>query len=153
MLGRGHDGRPFSRIYGEVSGLSGLMDLQKLFNLPHQHLLLNHSPIIGTFIALSLFIVALLINKDDLKKASLVIYAVIALFAIPAYTSGHAALAVIQNEPDVSMPAADVHQGAALMAVIFMEFTGAFAWLALWQFRRRSRPADWILSVVLLFSI
>jgi len=129
------------------------MNLQRLFNLPHQHLLLNHSPIIGSFIALALFIVAIIIKKDDLKKASLVIFAVIALFAIPAYTSGHAALAVIQNQPDVSMPAADVHQGVALMAVIFMELTGAFAWMALWQFRRRSRPAEWILSVVLLFSI
>jgi hypothetical protein len=46
------------------------MTLQELFNLPHQHLLLNHSPIIGSFIGLGLFIVAL-ISKEDLKKASL----------------------------------------------------------------------------------
>jgi uncharacterized membrane protein len=129
------------------------MTLQELFNLPHQHLLLNHSPIIGSFIALGLFIVALISKKEDLKKASLVIFAVVALCAIPAYTSGHAAYAVIQNEPGVSMPAADAHQGAALIAFIFMEITGAFAWLGLWQFRRLLRPARWTLPAVLVSSL
>ncbi len=124
-----------------------------LLNLAHQHLLLNHWPIIGTFVGLGLFLVSLVTNKDDLKKASLVIFSLIALFAIPAYTSGHAAYAVIQSEPDVSKATVDAHQGAALMAVILMEITGAFACLGLWQFRRVSLPAQWTLPTVLFFSV
>jgi uncharacterized membrane protein len=129
------------------------MNLRQVFNLPHQHLLLNHSPIIGTFIALGLFIAALITKKDDLKKASLVIFSVVALFAIPAYTSGHAAFAVIQDEPDLSKAAVDAHQGAALLAFIFMEITGAISWLALWHFRRLTRPAQWVLPSVLILSL
>ena len=34
-----------------------------------------------------------------------------------------------------------------------MQATGAFAWLGLWQFRRDSRPAKWILPAVLFFSV
>jgi uncharacterized membrane protein len=129
------------------------MNLQQLFNLPHQHLLLNHAPIIASFMALGLFVAGLVTKKDDLKKASLVIFALVALFAIPAYTSGHAAYAVIQNEPDLAQNTVEAHQGAALVAFIFMEITAAFAWLGLWQFRRVSRPGPWILPAVLLFSV
>jgi uncharacterized membrane protein len=124
-----------------------------LLNLAQQHLLLNHWPIIGTFVGLGLFLVSLPTKKDDLKKASLVIFSLIALFAIPAYTSGHAAYAVIQSEPDVSKATVDAHQGAALLAVLLMEITGAFACLGLWQFRRVSRPAQWTLPAVLFFSV
>jgi uncharacterized membrane protein len=128
------------------------MNLQQLYNLPHQHLLLNHVPIIGSFMGLGLFLAGLIAKKEDLKKASLVIFSLVALFAIPAYTSGHAAFAVIQNDSDLSQTAVDAHQGAALIAFILMEITGALAWLGLWQFRRVSRPAHWILRAVLLFS-
>ena len=124
-----------------------------LLNLAHQHLLLNHWPIIGTFVGLGLFLVSLVTKKDVLKKASLLIFSLIALFAIPAYTSGHAAYAVIQSETDVSKATVDAHQGAALMAVILMEITGVFACLGLWQFRRASRPAQWTLPAVLFLSV
>jgi uncharacterized membrane protein len=129
------------------------MNLQELFNLPHQHLLLNHLPIIGSFIALGLFLGGLVADKEDVKKASLVIFSLMALFAVPAYTSGHAAFAVIQKNPDVSQTAVDAHQGAALIGFILLEITGAFAWLALWQFRRASRPSPWVLPAVLVFSL
>jgi hypothetical protein len=45
------------------------------------------------------------------------------------------------------------HQDAAALALIFMMITGAFVWLALWQFRRKSRPAQASLFAILLSSI
>ena len=123
-------------------------------NLAHQHLLLNHWPIIGTFMGLCLFLVALAARKDYLKKVSLVIFSIVALFAIPAYTSGHAAASLIAAETE-ALPGncGEAHKGTALMAFLFMQATGAFAWLGLWQFRRDSRPAKWILPAVLFFSV
>ena len=32
------------------------------------------------------------------------------------------------------------HNDAALVSLIFMELTGMFAWLALWQYRRFKHP-------------
>jgi hypothetical protein len=110
-------------------------------NLAQQHLLLNHWPIIGTFMGLGLFVVALAVRQDSLKKASLVIFSIVALFAIPAYTSGHAAASMIAAETETFPEIVEAHQGTALMAFLFMQATGAFAWLGLWQFRRDSRPA------------
>ena len=53
-------------------------------NLAHLHLLLNHFPIIGTLIGLGLFAVSFLGKNDDLKRASLMVLAVVALLALPA---------------------------------------------------------------------
>ena len=126
------------------------MNLQNLLNLAHLHLLLNHWPIIGTFIGLGLFLVSLAAKGDDLKKASLVVFSIIALFAIPTYTSGNAAYEVIRRETGVTKTIIDAHQGAALMSLLFMEITGFFSWLGLWQYRRFKRTATYILPAVLL---
>src|SRR5262245_55116971 len=97
-------------------------------NLINVHLLLNHLPILGTLIALALFLVALVGNRDDLKQVSLALFALMALFAIPTYISGAGARDMIQNSaklsPDISMESLELHQGSALLAFIFMELTG-----------------------------
>ena len=45
------------------------------------------------------------------------------------------------------------HQDAALLAFVFMEITGAFAWLGLWQYRRMAKAAGWNISAILLLSV
>ena len=126
--------------------------------LAHIHLLLNHWPIIGSFIGLALLLVSLVANSDHLKQASLALFSLIALVAIPTYMSGSAAQEVLQESASLSEALIQTHQGAALLAFVFMEITGAVALLGLWQFSRISRPlpgpaARWNLSAVLLFSI
>lgn len=128
-------------------------------NLPNLHLLLNHLPILGTIVAFGLFLVSLVGKHDDLKQASLALFSLLALLAIPTYMSGNAAQDKIKELPGVSMDLIQTHQGAALVAFVFMEFTGAAALLGLWRFSRAaknpwtSRPARWNLYAVLVFSI
>ena len=69
-------------------------------NLPHVHLLLNHWPIIGTFIALGILFLALVSRSEDLRQISLVIFSLLALAAIPVYLSGNAAADTIKTLPD-----------------------------------------------------
>ena len=122
-------------------------------NLAHLHLFLNHFPTIGTAIGIGLFLVSLVARNDDLKRASLGVFFVIALLALPAYLSGNAAQAVIKGRPGVSYALVARHQDAALPAFVFMEITGLVAWFGLWQSRRVSRPARWNVSTVVLLSI
>jgi|RhiMetdeSRZDD1v2_1073273.scaffolds.fasta_scaffold401522_2 uncharacterized membrane protein len=129
------------------------MNLEHLLNLAHLHLLLNHWPIIGTLIAFALFAVALAAKSDDLKKASLAIFTIMALFTIPTYTSGNAAYEIIRKDTAVSKTMVDLHQGAALLTLVFLEITGGVAWLALWQYRRVKEPKRWTLTAVLVLSI
>jgi hypothetical protein len=60
---------------------------------------------------------------------------------------------VIKDEPGVSVDLVQRHEGAAMLALWFMEATGAFALIGLWQSYRISRPARWNVAAVLLFSI
>jgi hypothetical protein len=130
-------------------------------NLAHIHLLLNHFPTVGMIIGIGLFLLGLAGKSDDLKRASLVVFLGIALLALPTYMSGNAAQEMICKgqpkapctDPGVSKALIEKHEGAALLALVFMEITGAFAWLGLWQSRRLARFPRWSLAAVALFSL
>src|SRR6185436_3143603 len=130
-------------------------------NLAHIHLLLNHFPTIGMIIGIGLFLLGLVGKSDDLKRASLVVFLGIALLALPTYMSGNAAqemICVAQPkapcaDPGVSKALIEKHEGAALLALAFMELTCAFAWLGLWQSRRSARFPRATLAAVALFSV
>jgi len=122
-------------------------------DLTHIHLLLNHFPTIGYIIGGGLFLLSLITNSDDLKRASLVVLLGIALIAIPTYMSGNGAQDGIKSLPGVSKSMIEAHEGAALVAIAFMLVTGAFAWLGLWQFRRLARIPNWNLAVILVLTL
>lgn len=122
-------------------------------DLTHIHLLLNHFPTIGTIIGGGLFLLSLIAKSDDLKRASLVILLGIALIAIPTYMSGNGAEDGIRSLPGISKSLIQAHEGAALVATGFMEVTGAFAWLGLWQFRRLACIPSWNLTVIMILTL
>jgi len=116
-------------------------------NLAHLHLLLNHVPTVGLGVGFGLFLASLIGKSDDLKRASFVVFFVVALVAIPAYLTGDAARFTLQNRTGVSDELIAAHQNAAMLALIPMELTGFVAWIALWRFRR------WTLAALLFLSI
>jgi uncharacterized membrane protein len=122
-------------------------------NLAHLHLLLNHFPTIGTIVGLGLFVFSLLGKNEDLKRASLGIFVLIAVVTVPAYLTGRAAQEAVLDSPDVTQALIENHQDQALLAFAFMQLTGLFSWFGLWQVRRISRVAGWNLAAVLLLSI
>src|SRR6185369_1171560 len=130
-------------------------------NLAHIHLLLNHFPTVGMIIGIGLFLLGLVGKSEDLKRASLVVFLGIGLLALPTYMSGNAAQEMICKgqpkgpctDPGVSKALIEKHEGAALLALVFMEITAAFAWLGLWQSRRRAHFPRWSLAAVALFSL
>src|SRR5438477_3975157 len=122
-------------------------------NATYIHLLLNHFPTVGFSIGLALFLVALFTKSAELKRASLVIFFMTAALTITTYVSGSDAAEALQERPDVSMALIQAHESAALVAFVFMQITGFFAWLGLWLMRRASHVPNWNLALVLIFSI
>ena len=127
--------------------------IESLSNPAHVHMLLNHVPTVGFGLAITLFFVAHARHNDDLMRTGLVLFFAVAVVAIATYLSGNAAESVIETRADISHGAVRAHEDAALLAFAFMEVTGFFAWLALWQWRRVPKLARWQLPVVLLCSI
>ena len=137
-------------------------------DLTHAHLLLNHVPTIGFGIGLFLFLWALIANAAELRMAALVVLTGVALLTIPAYWTGNAAAericpgidAVDSGATAMSCPDAAIvphlihtHEGAAFLALVFIQITGAAAWLALWQVRRFTTPRNWSVVLVLFLSL
>jgi uncharacterized membrane protein len=126
-------------------------------NLAHVHLLLNHLPTIGFGLGLCIYVAAYFTNDESLKKAGLILFFLVAVMAIPTFMSGSAAERVVCPEHKCADGATEsiirAHEDSALIALAFMEITGFFAWLALWQLRRSPRLAPWNGTLVLLVSI
>src|SRR5438445_12047669 len=112
-------------------------------NLAHLHLLLNHFPIIGTIVALGLFIVSFIGKNDDLKRSSVTIFAAIALLTLPAFFSGLGAPRAVTKDRLFSTAVIDRHAGAATLALFFTLITGALALSELWQRRRIVTETPW----------
>src|SRR5271165_2406979 len=150
---------PFAGLHVQVSDLSVVIERSprgRPMNFAHLHLLLNHFPIIGTIVGLGLFLISLAGKKnEDLRRAGLIIFAAMALVAIPAFFSGVGADGAIRKSPGVSEDLIVRHQGAAMLALFFMEITGALSLVALWKSQERVRQPgwNWSLSAVLLFSL
>ena len=104
-------------------------------------------------VALGVFLVAIATKSDDLKRASLGLFFMIALVAIPTFATGTAAQLSLSKEQDLSTPTIQAHETAAFIALWFLELTGGLAWLGLWQYRRLSRVPQATLMSVLLMAL
>jgi uncharacterized membrane protein len=122
-------------------------------NFAHLHLLLNHFPIVGTLVALALFLISFVGNNKDLRRAAYIVFAGIALLTIPTFLSGFGAALGIQNKPGVSDYLINRHEGSAELSLWFMFATGAFSLVALWQSHHQQRASDWVIASVLFFSL
>ena len=128
------------------------MAIETLFNIAHVHLLLNHVPTVGTVIGIGLLLLSLVRRNEHLTHASLEVFFLVALLTLPAYLTGVAAQELIEGREGVTPDIISLHHDAALAAFVLMQITGGAAWLALWQFRRRTAYAGWVLPVVLILS-
>jgi len=122
-------------------------------NYAHLHLLLNHFPIISTIIGMSLLLLSFVGDNRDLRRSGLIIFAAGALVAIPTFLSGFGARIMLSRDPSVPTSLLERHEAAAMLALWFMETTGALALVALWRSHRTTRPARWYVPTVVVFAL
>ena len=123
-------------------------------NTAHLHLLLNHVPTVGMVVSFGVLLLSFIRRDTGMRRLALELFCVIALVTLPAYISGLGTqLALEQSRPEVVKELMARHHDAAILGSIGMVFTGIFAWLALWQIRRVSRPSVVVLGLVLLGSV
>jgi len=126
-------------------------------NLPQVHLLLNHWPILGALIGLALLLIALVTRNYDLKQASFILFAVLAVLTIPVYLSGNAAADAMKKQAGWPTSLVDAHEGAAVLALLALELTGIFSVVALWLSKRSAKAEaqskSWPTMAVLIASL
>ena len=120
-------------------------------NYAHLHLLLNHIPIVGSLVGLGLLLISIFGKNQDLRRASYIIFAAVALMTIPTFVTGFGAQQMVKG------PSVDAfiyrHEGSALLSFWFMELTGTLALIGLWQSQTTSHPTRGNLAAVVIFSL
>lgn len=120
---------------------------------PHWHIILNHFPSVGAVIALGLMIASYSLASEILRRTSLVIFVLLGLLTIPTFITGAASAYAIGGREEISRDLIGHHQDAAILAFIVLLITGWLAWVALWQYRRFSKPNRWVEPAVLVFAL
>jgi hypothetical protein len=119
-------------------------------NAAHLHLVLNHVPTIGAFVALGLLLMALIRRNEAVQQIGLEMLVIIAIVALPVFVTGAAARPALKNGPAFSDTAVRAHLDAAIYGFTVIEFAGFAAWLALFQSSRRGRAARSIVTAATL---
>ena len=109
-------------------------------SMVHLHLLLNHVPVIGTIIGLCLLAYAALRKEEALARASLGMFALLALVAVATFLTGEPAEEAVEGLAGVSESAIERHEEAALLSTVALGVLGALSAGALLRFRRRRLP-------------
>jgi predicted RND superfamily exporter protein len=88
------------------------------------HLLTNHVPIVGTFAALLVVIVGMIRRSDAAISAGLIVYAAMAMVAIPAYLSGEEAEERVEHIAGINEGAIHEHEEMAELSLWFTVISG-----------------------------
>jgi uncharacterized membrane protein len=120
-------------------------------NLVHLHLLLNHFPIIGTFIALLILAYGIFKKNQTLINTAAVLMVGITLITLPAFYTGEPAEEAIENLPGISHRLIHEHEEAAELAFLLMNITGIMALVYLLM-QRMKLPIAQLLSKALLLA-
>ncbi|MCS6816485.1 MAG: hypothetical protein N0A16_06955 [Blastocatellia bacterium] len=121
-------------------------------NPAHVHLLLNHIPVIGLWLGIVLYLVAL-VKKPEWRSLSLGVFVLMAVLTLPAYLSGEPAEEMLHGWPGISEATIEEHEEAALPTLITMLVLGAVALVGLVRFRSAgtwSRGYGWFVLVLAL---
>ena len=121
----------------------------------HVHMILNHIPTVGFTFALGFYIVALVIDNVVMKRSSLILFVICAIFCVPTYVTGAASMWALTQPPmpGISKGLINAHRDMALLTLFGVAFTGGAAWLELWRSRYTVRLSQISLYVVLALAL
>jgi uncharacterized membrane protein len=121
-------------------------------SLTHLHLVLNHFPMVGTILGIGLLAFAIAARKNDLAKATLGIFVLLAVISVAVYFTGEAAEEAIEHLPGFSESITERHEESASVATLIMTALGVLCLGALVAFRRKQLPR-WMTVTSLVFAI
>ena len=126
-------------------------------NLTHVHLVLNHVPIVLTFVGLALLLAAALRRSTELRTAGLLMFLLSAMVAVAVYLTGEPAEESVEHMPGVTHAIIERHEDAAGFALASVVVLGAASTIALGlgltKLTARPNVARAVLGLPLLISV
>ena len=123
-------------------------------NPVHFHLLLNHVPIVATFIGTLVCIASFIFKDQNVRKIGLGLFVLSALVAIPVYLTGESAEEAIEHLPGINENLIDKHQDAAAIFIWLISALGVVALFALvTDVLKRNFSAKFAHAIALIVSV
>ena len=111
-----------------------------MISWPYAHLLINHFPVVMSVAALSVAILALLLNRRGLWLTAMGALTAAGVFVYPVFFTGNKADHALKDPWYIHPGVIEAHDEAALWALWLILIAGAFAAWSWW--RSLKRPAE-----------
>ena len=122
-------------------------------NQAHLHLLVTHLPIFGSIIGALVLGYALWTKSNHTKNAAYFIFIISAIGAGIAYLTGEGAEHAVKHLPGVTKNLIEIHEDAALYALISLIVLGGMSVIALVISRFKTSFTKYTSSIILLISL
>ena len=122
-------------------------------NAAHFHLLVNHLPIVGLWIGISVLFVGLLFKKTDVKLTAYGLFIFSAITSIFAFYSGERAVEVIEEIAGISETLIHTHEEYAELFFILILILGALSLAAFVTELKKLKYAKYIMMLTLLLAL
>ena len=106
-------------------------------NGAHLHLLINHLPIVSTYISVLVLIAGFVLKNSVVKNTGLALLVFASIIAIPAQLTGESAEHILRASKLANHDIIEAHEETAAWAIWVSEFTGIIALLALFASYRK----------------
>ncbi len=117
-------------------------------NYPHLHLMVNHLPVIGAFVALGLVLWALLKGSRELMRLALGVTLLAGLSSYVAFFTGDEAHEQLEDMKGYDHDRTHEHEEAAEAAMIVMLVTGGLGGVGLFVSRGDRKVPGWASGLV-----
>ncbi len=121
-------------------------------NAAHLHLILNHIPIIGSFIAFFILLYGVFKKNEEVKKVALVLIIIMGVASFFVSKTGHKAEHLVEKIPGVSESSIEEHEEFGEKALIASEISAALALLTLLA-RMKNKSLASALNLLTLLSL
>ena len=120
-------------------------------NAAHLHLIINHFPVVGTFMAFLVLLIGWIWKKTAVQKTALILFVFVGLVSIPVFVSGNGAEEFVEKFAGISHEAIEAHEESATVTLIFIELLATAALMGFALFGRRGNlPGGFLLTMVIL---
>jgi uncharacterized membrane protein len=116
----------------------------------HLHILIGVFPSIGLVIGLCIYLAGLRTGDDVTKRICLILFALLALLAIPIFISGKGSMDTLSANPRFAKDVMNAHYLWGSIALAVLVISGAFAALTLWRSMRAGVVKDKLYLVLAL---
>lgn len=122
-------------------------------NDAHLHLVVNHFPIIVTFLGLGILVVGMFLKNNSVKNTAYVLFVVAALFALASMATGEGAEELVEDMPGIGKKIIHKHEELAEKLALLLYATGLFSLLSLYTSIKKNKFAKKLSYVTLVLAL